>query len=48
VNDLASAVSQLNAAISKMAPDDVSFEVSQERSDSRSTTRLRLRAYKHR
>jgi hypothetical protein len=46
VPDLGSAVTQLQKAVAQMAPDDLVFEFSQESSDKKQTTHLRLRAYR--
>ncbi len=46
VRDVASALAQLQAAIAQMSPDDVSFEYREDRSASRSSRTLRLRAYR--
>jgi hypothetical protein len=46
VCDLGTAVSQLSAVIKDIAPQDLSFEYSENHSASRSTRHLRLRAYR--
>ncbi len=46
VPDIGSALLQLQSAIKQMTPDDISLEYSEDRSATRSTTRLRLRAYR--
>jgi hypothetical protein len=46
VPDLGAAVAQLSSVIGSINADDVSFEFSQDNSAQRSTTRLRLRAYR--
>jgi hypothetical protein len=46
VRNLGDALLQLSTAIKSIAPDDLSFEFSQDNTAERSTTRLKLRAYR--
>jgi hypothetical protein len=46
MRDLGAAVLQLQAVCKQMVPDDLVFEFSQDSTAQRSTTRLRLRAYR--
>jgi hypothetical protein len=46
VRNLGDALMQLSTAIKSIAPDDLSFEFSQDNNEHRSTTRLKLRAYR--
>jgi hypothetical protein len=47
VPDIAGAVSQLQKAISEMAPHDLCVEFNSEQSGGRSSTHFRLRAYRY-